>query len=58
MFSNIYSFDTCVLSVVLILVLPKQLRKEGRRNEYERHKLEALHQRQKMVRNNIWQGSV
>ncbi|CAK7337713.1 unnamed protein product [Dovyalis caffra] len=26
-----------------------QLRKEGRRNEYERHKLEALHQRQKMV---------
>ncbi|KAJ9170656.1 hypothetical protein P3X46_018748 [Hevea brasiliensis] len=26
-----------------------QLRKEGRRNEYERHKLEALHQRQKLV---------
>lgn len=26
-----------------------QLRKEGRRNEHERHKLEALHQRQKMV---------
>ncbi|XWS29796.1 hypothetical protein CRYUN_Cryun24cG0061200 [Craigia yunnanensis] len=26
-----------------------QLRKEGRRNEYERHKLEALNQRQKMV---------
>uniref|UniRef100_A0A516IJE7 Kinesin motor domain-containing protein n=1 Tax=Turnera subulata TaxID=218843 RepID=A0A516IJE7_9ROSI len=26
-----------------------QLRKEGRRNEYERHKLEELHQRQKMV---------
>ncbi|KAJ6366836.1 hypothetical protein OIU77_003254 [Salix suchowensis] len=25
-----------------------QLRKEGRRNEHERHKLEALHQRQKM----------
>ncbi|PRQ48038.1 putative plus-end-directed kinesin ATPase [Rosa chinensis] len=26
-----------------------QLRKEGRRNEFERHKLEALNQRQKMV---------
>ncbi|EEF29115.1 kinesin-like protein KIN-4A isoform X2 [Ricinus communis] len=26
-----------------------QLRKEGRRNEYERHKLEALHQRQKLI---------
>ncbi|OAE24281.1 hypothetical protein AXG93_1052s1040 [Marchantia polymorpha subsp. ruderalis] len=26
-----------------------QLRKEGRRNEYEMHKLQALHQRQKMV---------
>ncbi|WCJ31215.1 Kinesin-like protein KIN-4A [Euphorbia peplus] len=26
-----------------------QLRKEGRRNDYERHKLEAQHQRQKMV---------
>ncbi|PON67182.1 Kinesin-like protein [Trema orientale] len=26
-----------------------QLRKEGRRNEYERHKLEAMNQRQKMV---------
>ncbi|XP_057976191.1 kinesin-like protein KIN-4A isoform X4 [Malania oleifera] len=26
-----------------------QLRKEGRRNEYERHKLQALNQRQKMV---------
>ncbi|KAF5736176.1 putative Chromosome-associated kinesin KLP1 [Tripterygium wilfordii] len=29
--------------------LLQQLRKEGRRNEYERHKLEALNQRQKMV---------
>lgn len=27
----------------------KQLRKEGRRNEYERRKLQALNQRQKMV---------
>ncbi|XP_020582732.1 kinesin-like protein KIN-4A [Phalaenopsis equestris] len=27
----------------------KELRKEGRRNEYERHKLQALNQRQKMV---------
>lgn len=27
----------------------KQLRKEGRRNEFERHKLQALNQRQKMV---------
>ncbi|KAB2076174.1 hypothetical protein ES319_A06G023000v1 [Gossypium barbadense] len=27
----------------------KQLRKEGRRNEYERHKLQAINQRQKMV---------
>ncbi|KAJ6906897.1 chromosome-associated kinesin KIF4A-like protein [Populus alba x Populus x berolinensis] len=27
----------------------QKLRKEGRRNEHERHKLEALHQRQKMV---------
>ncbi|MCO5550274.1 hypothetical protein L7F22_003755 [Adiantum nelumboides] len=26
-----------------------QLKKEGRRNEYEMHKLQALHQRQKMV---------
>ncbi|KAJ7517209.1 hypothetical protein O6H91_21G014700 [Diphasiastrum complanatum] len=26
-----------------------QLRKEGRRNEYEMHKLQALHQRQKLV---------
>lgn len=26
-----------------------QLKKEGRRNEYERHKLLALNQRQKMV---------
>ncbi|KAJ6722351.1 CHROMOSOME-ASSOCIATED KINESIN KIF4A-RELATED [Salix koriyanagi] len=26
-----------------------QLRKEGRRNEYERHKLQAINQRQKMV---------
>ncbi|XP_024517650.1 kinesin-like protein KIN-4A, partial [Selaginella moellendorffii] len=26
-----------------------QLRKEGRRNEYEMHKLRALHQHQKMV---------
>ncbi|KAL8103863.1 hypothetical protein AgCh_028162 [Apium graveolens] len=26
-----------------------QLKKEGRRNEYERHKLQALNQRQKMV---------
>ncbi|XP_065875239.1 kinesin-like protein KIN-4A isoform X2 [Euphorbia lathyris] len=26
-----------------------QLRKEGRRNDYERHKLEAQHQRQKLV---------
>ncbi|XP_051150955.1 kinesin-like protein KIN-4A isoform X2 [Andrographis paniculata] len=26
-----------------------QLRKEGRRNEYERHKLQAMNQRQKMV---------
>ncbi|MCH92633.1 chromosome-associated kinesin KIF4-like [Trifolium medium] len=25
------------------------MKKEGRRNEYERHKLEALNQRQKMV---------
>jgi hypothetical protein len=25
------------------------LRKEGRRNEYERHKLQALNQRQKLV---------
>lgn len=29
--------------------LGMQLRKEGRRNEYERHKLQALNQRQKMV---------
>ncbi|GKV04578.1 hypothetical protein SLEP1_g16725 [Rubroshorea leprosula] len=29
--------------------LLQQLRKEGRRNEYERHKLQALNQRQKMV---------
>ncbi|CAL9002262.1 unnamed protein product [Prunus brigantina] len=29
--------------------LLQQLRKEGRRNEYERHKLEALNQRQKTV---------
>lgn len=27
----------------------EQLKKEGRKNEYERHKLEALNQRQKMV---------
>lgn len=27
----------------------KQLKKEGRRNEFERHKLQALNQRQKMV---------
>lgn len=26
-----------------------QLRKQGRKNEYERHKLEALNQRQKRV---------
>lgn len=26
-----------------------QLRKEGRKSEYERHKLQALNQRQKMV---------
>lgn len=26
-----------------------QLKKEGRRNEYERQKLQALNQRQKMV---------
>ncbi|KAL8464405.1 hypothetical protein ACS0TY_034074 [Phlomoides rotata] len=31
------------------LTLRIQLRKEGRRNEYERHKLQALNQRQKMV---------
>lgn len=29
--------------------LHKQLKKEGRRNEYERHKLQALNQRQKLV---------
>jgi len=34
---------------VLFTVL-LQLKKEGRRNEYERHKLEALNQRQKMVK--------
>lgn len=27
----------------------KQLKKEGRRNEYERHKLQALNQRQKLA---------
>jgi hypothetical protein len=47
------------LSIILsqaILILGKllldfawQLRKEGRRNVYEMHKLQALHQRQKMV---------
>lgn len=34
---------------ILIIHLQNQLRKEGRRNEYERHKLQALNQRQKMV---------
>jgi hypothetical protein len=29
-----------------------QLRKAGRRNEYEMHKLQALHQRQQKVREN------
>jgi len=29
--------------------LQMQLKKEGRRNEFERHKLQALNQRQKMV---------
>lgn len=33
--------------------LQKQLRKEGRRNEYERHKLQTLNQRQKMVRSSL-----
>lgn len=27
----------------------RQLKKEGRRNAYELHKIQALHQRQKMV---------
>ena len=35
--------------VSLMTNLGVQLRKEGRRNEYERHKLQALNQRQKMV---------
>lgn len=35
---------------VFTLTIHIQLRKEGRRNEYERHKLQALNQRQKMVR--------
>jgi hypothetical protein len=34
---------------LLIMHLLAQLRKEGRRNEYERHKLQAINQRQKMV---------
>lgn len=33
----------------LTICLQMQLRKEGRRNEYEKHKLQALNQRQKMV---------
>lgn len=41
----------CVIQLLFNLVghNVKQLKKEGRRNEYERHKLEALNQRQKMV---------
>jgi hypothetical protein len=31
------------------MLFDKQLKKEGRRNEFERHKLQALNQRQKMV---------
>jgi len=34
---------------VLNICLQIQLKKEGRRNEFERHKLQALNQRQKMV---------
>jgi kinesin family protein 4/21/27 len=30
-------------------VVCQQLKKEGRRNAYELHKIQALHQRQKMV---------
>jgi len=32
----------------------KQLKKEGRRNEYERHKLQALNQRQKLASISKW----
>lgn len=32
-----------------MVVVCQQLKKEGRRNAYELHKIQALHQRQKMV---------
>lgn len=38
------NLNECVPLFILM-----QLKKEGRRNEYERHKLQALNQRQKMV---------
>ncbi|RWW24028.1 hypothetical protein GW17_00011704 [Ensete ventricosum] len=43
-----YEFTSYEVSLTLMHLL-KQLKKEGRRNEYERHKLQALNQRQKLV---------
>lgn len=43
------------LIIVLIFISSKQLKKEGRKNDFERHKLEALNQRQKMVMCFVWQ---
>lgn len=43
-----YEFTSYEVSLTLMHLLT-QLKKEGRRNEYERHKLQALNQRQKLV---------
>lgn len=48
--SELIKYDSLyLLFIVFVDNFVKQLRKEGRRNEYERHKLQALNQRQKMV---------
>lgn len=38
-----------ISSLLMHILIHNQLKKEGRRNEYEMHKLLALNQRQKMV---------
>ncbi|XP_042491564.1 kinesin-like protein KIN-4A [Macadamia integrifolia] len=42
-------FGIVLICIIIDDLFALQLRKEGRRNEYERHKLQALNQRQKMV---------
>lgn len=47
-----------IASLLIHILINYQLKKEGRRNEYEMHKLLALNQRQKMVSCQSWCSNI